>query len=341
MSDTVILDHIGGVEAAARIVDGQLEDFLLDDPERPRPGTIYRGVCERPVKGLGGLFVRLPTGTGFLRGAKGLGGGKPVLVQVAGHAEAGKAVPVTQRLLFKSRYAIVTPDAPGVNISRSLRDDAERVRLREIAEGAVPEGMGLILRTAAHGAPADAIADDIAAMRALALRVCDAQSGGPEMLSEGDGPHLLAWRDWPEPAEIVTEPGGFEREDVLDQLDALTDPSIPLGPWEMVVEETQALVAVDVNTRGDTSPAAGLKANLAAMRALPRALRLRGLGGQVVVDAAPMARVHRRDVETALKTALRADPVETAVLGWTALGHLELQRKRERASLHRLLRSLR
>ena len=56
----------------------------------------------------------------------------------------------------------------------------------------------------------------------------------------------------------------------------------------MVIEPTRALVAVDINTGPDTSPAAGLKANIAAIRALPRELRLRGLGGQVVIDSCPL-----------------------------------------------------
>ncbi|ROT99519.1 ribonuclease E/G [Histidinibacterium lentulum] len=337
----VVLDHLGGLEAAARLVGGQLDDLLVDDPSRPRVGAIFRAACDRPVKGQGGMFLRLPEGgTAFLRGAKGLAPGQTLLVQVTGHAEAGKAVPVTERLLFKSRYAIVTPGAPGLNVSRAIRDEEERVRLRALAEGMVEEGLGLILRSAAQGAEEDAIAEDIAAMADLARAVLGDAAGPPEALTEGDGPHVLAWRDWPEPARVVTEPGGFETEGVLDQVEALRRAEVALGPADMSVEETRALVAVDVNTRGDTSPAAGLKANLAAAKALPRALRLRGLGGQIVVDFAPMPKAHRREVETALKAAFRADPVETSAVGWTPLGHYELQRKRERASLAAVLKEL-
>ena len=101
----------------------------------------------------------------------------------------------------------------------------------------------------------------------------------------------------------------------------------------MYVEPTRALVAVDVNTGGNFSPAAGLKANLAAARELPRQLRLRGLGGQVVLDLAPMGKKDRRGFETALRAAFRADTVDTALVGWTPLGHYELQRKRDRVAL--------
>ncbi len=94
---------------------------------------------------------------------------------------------------------------------------------------------------------------------------------------------------------------------------------------------------MDVNTGADTSFAAGLKANIAAARDLPRQLRLRGLGGQVVLDLAPMPKKDRRTLESALRAALRADTVETSLVGWTPLGHLELQRARARAPLAALL----
>ena len=120
----IILDHINGREAAARMEDGVLDDFLIAG-DAPLPGTIYRARADRPVKGQGGMFLTTPDGPAFLRQVKGLAPGQMLLVQVTGYAEPGKALPVTQKLLFKSRYAIVTPDAPGLNISRSIRDDDE------------------------------------------------------------------------------------------------------------------------------------------------------------------------------------------------------------------------
>lgn len=331
--NTIILDHINGREAAALIVDGQLHDILIDDQESPRPGAIYRAICDRPMKGQGGMMVRLPDGSGFLRQGKGLAPGQAILVMVTGHADDGKATPVTDRILFKSRYAIITPGAPGLNVSRAIKDEEERIRLRAIAED-VFQGEGLILRSAAAGAEDDDIADDIAAMAELCAAVLgDADGTTPEALTEGDGPHGIAWREWSDPAHVVTEPGGFDREGVLDALEALKSPVERLSDGWIAVEPTRALVAVDVNTGGDTSPAAGLKANLAAMRTLPRALRLRGLGGQIVVDMAPMSKGQRKQVESAARAAFKTDPVETSIVGWTPLGHLELQRKRERLPL--------
>ena len=336
---TIILDHLGDIEAAALMIDGKLEDLLVDTPDAARSGTIYRAIADRPVKGQGGMFLKTPDGMAFLRQIKGLAPGQPILVQVSGFAEDGKAIPVTSKLLFKSRYAIITPDAPGLNISRSIRDEAERDRLLEIAHDAMGDAKyGLIMRSCCAEADAEAITEDIEAMLGLAQNVLTDESNEMETLSEGDGPHVLAWRDWVEKAEVVTEAGGFEDHGVLDALDALAEDMVPLsGGASMYVEPTRALVAVDVNTGADVSLAAGIKANMACARALPRALRLRGLGGQIVLDLAPMPKKDRRPFETALRAAFRADDVETTLVGWTPLGHYELQRKRARASLEEVL----
>ena len=329
----IVLDHLGEREAAALMVDGKLQDLLIEDDSAPRPGAIYRAICDRPIKGMGGMMLRLPDGeTAFLRQAKGFAPGQSLLVQVTGFADDGKAIPVTDRVLFKSRYAIVTPGKPGINVSRQIKDDDARERVLASAhEADISDGFGLIIRSCAAEANSDQIIEDILAMDAMATAIMAETDGPAEALTEGDGPHGLAWREWVEPATVVTDPGGFENHDVLDQMVALENARVGLdGPAFMYVEPTRALIAVDVNTGGDTSPASSLKANLAACRLLPRALRLRGLGGQIVIDMAPMSKAHRKQIESALRSAFKADPVDTALVGWTPLGHFELQRKRER-----------
>ncbi|WP_417719739.1 ribonuclease E/G [Salipiger sp.] len=334
---TIALDHLNGAEAAALIVDGRLEDLVVDT-DAPRPGTIYRGIAERPVKGQGGMFLRTPDGSAYLRQIKGLSPGQPLLVQVTGFAEPGKAIPVTTRMLFKSRYAIVTPEAPGLNISRRIKDDDMRDRLLEIAHETMTGEAGLILRSSCSGADPDAIAEDIDSMVQLSAQVLADGGDTAETLLEGDGPHALAWREWTEAADLDTAEGSFERHGVLDMLDALRSPVVALaGGGSMAIEPTRALVAVDINTGGDTSPAAGLKANMAALRDLPRQLRLRGLGGQVLVDPAPAPKRDRKQMEQVLRAALKQDATETVIAGWTQLGLIELQRKRERVPLHEVL----
>lgn len=343
---TVILGEVNGREAAALVVDGQLEDLLIEVPETEgyTPGTILRGIVDRPVKGQGGVFVRLPDGhSGFMRQVSGFAPGQRVIVQVSGVSEAGKAVPVTTRVLFKSRFAIITPDAPGLNISRRIRDEDARADLQALAEEVMQganERHGLILRSVCEYAQEQEIGEDILAMRELAEAVMADTQGAPELLVDAPGPHEQAWREWGDPAPDAIEDaeGAIAENGVLEMIDGLLVPEVPLqGGGSMIIEPTRALVAVDINTGSDISLAAGLKANIAAARDLPRQLRLRGLGGQVTIDFAPMPKKDRGTLEQVLKAAFKGEAAETTLAGWTPLGCYELQRKRDRAPIERLL----
>ncbi|WP_166417472.1 ribonuclease E/G [Cochlodiniinecator piscidefendens] len=331
------LGEIDGRRAAGLLVDGVLQDFLIEPVEdMPTPGAIYRAICDRPLKGQGGMMLRLPEGTAFLRQGKGLRPGQSMLVQVTGYADEGKATPVTHKPLFKSRFAIVTPDAPGLNISRSIKDEEERARLMGVAhEIMAGEEFGLIVRSSAMGADPDEVAEDIDEMFQLALQVMgDAEGSEPELILEGPDPHHMAWREWDKPDLVASDEDAFENHGILDALEDFRSTYVRLsGGASMYVEPTRALIAVDVNTGGDTSPAAGLKANLAVVKELPKQLRIRGLGGQITIDFAPMAKKDRRQLESAMRTAFRADSIDTAMVDWTPLGHYELQRKRERMPL--------
>lgn len=336
----IALDHWRGRAAAALMVDGILQDLIIDPPQDgpPGPGTIYRAIVDRPLKGLGGAILRLPEGTGFLRKGNGLAPGSPVVVQVVSYADLDKAPPVTTRLIFKSRYAIVTPGAPGLNIARSIRDDDERDRLMALAYDALDDReANLILRSAAATAPEEEVRADIGDMVALAEAVlAEAEGKTPDCLVDAPGAHHLAWREWSDLTadDILETEGCFETAGVTDAIADLSAARVALkGGGSFYVEATRAMVAVDVNTDGDTSPAAGLKTNLGVARALPRALRLRGLGGQIVIDWAPMPKKDRKQLEQALRKSFGADGIETALVGWTPLGHFELQRKRERVPL--------
>jgi Ribonuclease G/E len=335
----LVLDEIDGRQVAALLVDGRVEELALDPVgDDALPGAIYRAVADRPVKGQGGIFVKMPSGSGFLRQISGVAPGQRLLVQVTGPAEPGKALPVTTRLLFKSRFAIVTPDAPGLNISRRIKDEDRRSDLSAMAEAGMAGAdarLGLILRSGCEEAEDQAIAEDIAAMRGLAEAVLADVTGGPELLVDGPSAHDLAFRDWLDPAvdDADTEPESFERHGVIEAVEALLAARVELEAGaSVVIEPTRALVAVDVNTGPDTSPAAALKANIAAARELPRQLRLRGLGGQVVVDFAPMPKRERHILDQVLKAAFKTDG-EANLAGWTTLGLYELTRKRDRLPL--------
>jgi ribonuclease G len=338
----------GGRTAAARLVDGRLEDLLVDPPPgdpAPRPGAIHLGILGRTMKGAGGAFVDLGGGqTGFLRETRGLTPGRPVLVQVTGWAEAHKAAPVSRRLLVKGRLAILTPGAPGHNLARSTPPEA-RPRLDALAARAMsdaPGDLGLVLRTAAIDAADGEILSEIATLRGECARLA-AACAAPDCLVAAPTAAAEARRDWPDPGAGGVHEGAdaFDHHGIWEAVAALLSPSVHLPAGARLhVEPTRALVAVDVDTGADASPAASLKANLAAARELPRQLRLRGLGGPVLVDFAPLPKKDRQRVADALKAALARDGVETTLAGWTPLGNLEFLRKRIRRPLADLLQGV-
>lgn len=337
----VVIGRHAGRDIAARIVDGRLEDLAIAPPDGVlAPETVLRGTVGRPVKGLGGAFVDLGRhGTGFLRRTEGLRPGAPVVVQVTGVAEPGKAVPLGTRILIKGALAILTPQAPGINVSRGIRDPDLADRLRAVAAGALAgacEDLGAIIRTAAQDAAPEAVAAEITALRSRAEQLDAAASGPPAVLLPAAAPAELARREWttPPPDHIADDAGAVADSGLPEMLDDLLSPETRLpGGAAMWIEPTRACVAVDVNTGPDTSPAAALKANIAAIRDLPRQLRLRGLGGQVLIDFAPVPKRDRGTLEQALRAAFRREGGETVVAGWTPLGNYELQRRRDGVAL--------
>ena len=333
----IALDYFNGREAAALIEDGKLADFLIDG-DAPRQGTIYMAIADRPTKGQGGMFLRTPDGSAFLRPAKNVRQGQPIMVQVNGYPDTGKAIPVTSKVLFKSRYAIIAPGSPGMNISRRIKGDDVRNEFQNIMRRHMEDDeLGLILRSSCLKANEEEISRDITSMRNLAVKTLDEAIGVKlGKIVQGAGPHELAWRDWDESAHIENSPGSFERHGVFEMMDLMQDPHVILNAnANMYVEQTRAMVTVDVNTGDDRAGAAGLRANLAMAKELPRQLRIRGMGGQISIDLAPMSKKDRGVFESLLRKAFMNDATATSLCGWTPLGHFELKRKRDRAPVSR------
>ena len=345
---------------AALLIDGKIEDLLIDPPASswlPAPGDMLMAIIDRPAPGQGAMFARWRDGdlTLYVKSLQGLGPGDAVLVQVTAYPESGKAVPCTDRAIFKGRNVIFTPSVTGINVSRKIKNPDERARLKTSLKG-IRETGGFILRSASFG-----VADDELQFEATTLVdwFSSVSSGNfGQMRGVFFTPAMIAEREWtdPQPDEILyegdigpvyeeLEPLArdadfdlFDHYGVWDEIERLKSPRVdlPSGAW-MAVEATRAMVTVDVNTAGEFGGGAALTANLQAAKELPRQLRLRGLGGQVIIDFAPLKKTDRKRVEEALKAAFRKDPIDTTLAGWTPLGNFELQRKRERRPLTELL----
>lgn len=402
MSGTLVLAELpGGLELAAIVEDGRVTDWIWSpDGRAARPETLYKGRIGRPAAGAGALFVDLGgAGQGYLRDRRGVQPGATILVEATGIPEAGKAIPVSPRILYRQRYTIHTPGNTGVNVSRAIRDEEERARLIGIVETHITEmedwlgrigasrkpeqaerigriieahrDGGTILRSAAQGKTAERIIADLDLAVTSRLEAEDhlADASTPlGAIARPAPPHEFALREWGKRIDSISlardsfhslesderqrnSPfqGQIERvqgdpldhHGVWDAIEQLRQPEakLPSGGW-IAVEPTRAMVTVDVNTGGEFSPAAGLTANIEAMRELPRQLRLRGLGGQVIIDFAPLRKADRRRLEEVLKSAFRRDPVETTLAGWTPLGNFELHRRRERSPITELLSRL-
>jgi ribonuclease G len=222
------------------------------------------------MKGQGGLTLTLEDGAkGYLRHAKGIvPGATHDRAGLGPFAEPGKAAPVTPKPLFKSRYAIVTPGCAGAE--HLAPDQATRRSVTAFWKWpmrrwrAPREGHGLILRSAAEGVDAETLDGDIAAMRDLAAAAMVDVAGGPERLVWMRRTPIL-----PCVARLVGPRSrrGHRRAGKLCRSTACSTPWTrcfrPIGPAfcrggsSAHVEPTRALVAVDVNTGGDMSLAAG------------------------------------------------------------------------------------
>ena len=342
--DLIILDELNGKEAAVLLRSNKLEDcfFSLMDERILTPENIYNGLIDRTVKGQGGAFIKLPNNTtGFLRNFKGLKLGEKILVQVTGYPDEGKAIPLTNKIMLKGRTIIVTPFAKGINFSRQIKLEHEKLRILDALNSIFPDDLdfGIIVRSVARHSRSEEIQNEAKSYINKAKKILSGEEKKPTQLVQGSSPHELALREWRISDDIKVIYNGFEDYGILDKLESLLNPKVEAGLGTIFIESTRALVAVDVNTGKDFSLTSGLKANLNLARMLPRQLRLRGLGGQIVLDLAPMPKRDRKLFEIELKRAFKADPVDTALVGWTPLGHYEMQRKRERVSLESVLKS--
>jgi len=294
--------------------------------------------------------------------------GKPVVVQVTKEATGSKGAAVTTNLSLAGRYLVLMPYDDVRGISRKVEDDETRAAMRDLAAKlAVPEGYGFILRTAALDQNKTTLNRDLAALMRLWKKIlAESKRGkGPQLLYLDQDLIVQAVRDSLDATieEILVDdddafdkaqaalqafmPRGktslvryrervplFSRYGVEDQIESIFKRTVPLpSGGSIVIDPTEALTAIDVNsgraTRAQHHEDTYLKVNTEAAREVARQLRLRDIGGLVVVDFIDMrSSRNQKEVEKAMRDAVKVDRARVDVGRLSRNGLLEINRQR-------------
>ena len=300
--------------------------------------------------------------------------GSEIMIQVSKGPIGTKGPRVTTNISLAGRYLVLMPFTEQFGISRKIEDPKERQRLRRIVQKlSVPEGMGIIMRTVASGTRARHFVRDLAMLLEQWDSIDQRRANNPAPCCVFQEPNLIerTARDFlteevdqvlcddAETTELIREIAGkisrrakrrihhlptanlpiFERVNIQKQIDEAFSRQVwlPCGGY-IVIDETEALISVDVNTgrnRGSKDvDKMILQTNVEAAEEVARQLRLRNIGGLVVVDFIDMR--HRRDqmaVYKAMKERVKKDKAKTQILQISAIGLMEMTRQRLNESL--------
>jgi ribonuclease G len=304
--------------------------------------------------------------------------GNEILVQVVKDPLGTKGARLTTYITVPSRYLVYMPQSRGVGVSARIEDAAERERLRSAVQAGVDESenAGYIVRTAAEDAPAEALLADMQYLRKLWQFVWHkGLRTDPGNLVHADLPlHLRILRDLlrPDVDRVLIDQATAYREmlefaaafmpDALSRLELYSEArplfelhhveeeiqkaldrkvSLKSGGY-VIIDQTEAMTTVDVNTGAFVGhrnlEETIFRTNLEAAVTIARQLRLRNLGGIIIIDFIDMEEPeHRRQVIQALEKALSDDHVKTHISSVSPLGLVEMTRKRTRESLEHLL----
>ena len=349
MATLIVRIRPGETRIARKGEDGRLQDFAVyRDQSAGLVGDVFLGRVKKVIPAMEAAFVGIGADRdGFLalpeaRPQPHMGGetprdriadyvheGEAVLVQVVAASRDGKGPKLTRRVNVTGAFLVLTPNDPGIRVSKRIRDDAERNRLRALLTGLLKGDEGCVVRSGAEGAGAKTLQGEIALLRARWADI-----GGH---AAGQTPPALVSGDVPATVQYLTEnghggiskivvydpltagqlekdlqlldalpPGGVERaptssdvfelQGVADEVASLMNAQVRLsGGGSLIIEETAAVTTIDVNTGGAGSGGGGrasdvaLATNLQAMKETARQMRLRNLAGLIVIDFVSMS----------------------------------------------------
>lgn len=296
--------------------------------------------------------------------------GQDILVQVTRESYASKGVRVTTKVTLAGRFLVLLPLEPAVGVSRKIMSVKERRRLRRIARGILPEGHGCIIRTVAQDKDEELIRSDLQKLietwQTIEQRVKAGQKPGliykeqsiaatvmrdlftpdiTRVVIDSKSLHkaIREYVEWAAPSlaekiELYTgeapifEAYGIERE--LEKMMFDRKVYLPSGGY-IILEQTEAMMVIDVNSGryagNKEQELNSLKTNIEAAREIARQIRLRDIGGLLVVDFIDLyEEKNRKKVYDELKNHLRRDRAKSVVLPMTQFGLIQMTRQRVR-----------
>jgi ribonuclease G len=304
--------------------------------------------------------------------------GQEVLVQVLKEPLGTKGARLTTYIAIPSRYLVLTPNSSGVGVSSRIEDEVERERLRSTLEAIKAEApaAGYIIRTAAEGATREALHADVMFLhklwQSIEEKAAKTSSGGLvyedlplplRVLRDSSSPDIARVRVDSEATfgklkefaehfvphlssliELYSEKRPiFDVYGIDDEIDRALHRKVPLkSGGHVVFDQTEAMTTIDVNTGAYVGhrnlEETIFRTNLEAAAAIARQLRLRNLGGIIIIDFIDMTEEeHRRQVLQTLTDRLAGDHAKSHVMNVSPLGLVEMTRKRNRESLEHVL----
>ena len=331
-------------ETRVALVDeaGRLVDLLVERSWRPsRLGEVVLARVRAVRPEHGGAFLDIGGAEAYLSldGPKALREGEALVVTVAGDAAAGKPERLNRGIVLEGRYLVLSPGRRGVGVSSRIAEAGERRRLQAAVKQAASEaqpGTGVVVRSVAAGAAADALSADLAVLAARIREIRAAADHAKAPATLWAPPGVLAQARLIAPGVPVVEDRDgtlIEARGLEEQADAALSPSVRLsGGAVLTFETTRALTTIDVDSASAGSDHRGL--DLTAADGIARQIRLRGIAGLIVID---FPRLRHQDDRTAVTERLRRafadDPNGAVVHGWTRAGLMEITRRRTRPSL--------
>lgn len=302
--------------------------------------------------------------------------GQDIMVQVAKEPLGTKGPRVTSHISLPGRHLVFMPTVNHIGISRRIEDKEERERLRALIEEIRPDNFGFIARTVSEGASKEKLKSEMDFLVKLWGSITERmdKATGPGILHRDLNISLRAVRDlFTREVDRLIIDSRDEYNNILSFIDTFApslrysvelyeDPEPIFDAYEIeleisralgnkiwlksggyiVIEMTEALTAIDVNTGSYVGKRnleeTILKTNLEAVKEIAYQLRFRNIGGLIVIDFIDMEKkTNRERVFTALKEALNNDRSKTNILPMSDLGLIEMTRKRTRENLNRML----